>query len=404
VEPTVTDRAKVAGLVTVVIPVKDAPELLDRCLLAVRESGAATVVVVDDGSTDPEAHAEVAARHGATLLRSARSEGPGAARQRGIEWASTTLVACVDVDVVVPPGWFVRLLGHFADEKVALVAPRVRSASGTTRRERYEQTQSPLDLGEESGPIRAGSAISYVPSAALVMRRSAVLVCGGFDPSLRVGEDVDLVWRLGEAGWNCRYDARVSVVHDVRPDLAGLVAQRRAYGSSAAALYERHGSKVAPVRVDLRGAAAAVAIVTGAPGLPISAGLCAWSVAQLHRRLGPLGVPLQTSAQLVMSGVGGAGRQLSRAAVRPWFPLMMALALTRAGRSGIFRRVLLAIAVERMTRFFTAQSDLGPASWLALDLVDDLAYSVGVWSGCAEENSLGALLPEVRRAPSGPEL
>ena len=35
----------------------------------------------------------------------------------------------------------------------------------------------------------------------------------GFDPELRLGEDVDLVWRLDAAGWRCRYEPSVSVFH-----------------------------------------------------------------------------------------------------------------------------------------------------------------------------------------------
>ena len=46
--------------------------------------------------------------------------------------------------------------------------------------------------------------VSYVPTAALLVRRAALdsVTPGGgavFDPALRYGEDVDLVWRLHDA-------------------------------------------------------------------------------------------------------------------------------------------------------------------------------------------------------------
>ena len=44
--------------------------------------------------------------------------------------------------------------------------------------------------------MRPGSPVAYVPTAALVVRRSALEALDGFDEALAVGEDVDFVWRL----------------------------------------------------------------------------------------------------------------------------------------------------------------------------------------------------------------
>ena len=65
---------------------------------------------------------------------------------------------------------------------------------------RFGLAHSPLDLGPDEGEVGPDRAVRYVPTAALVVRRSALEEAGGFDPTLRVGEDVDLVWRLVEAG------------------------------------------------------------------------------------------------------------------------------------------------------------------------------------------------------------
>ena len=42
--------------------------------------------------------------------------------------------------------------------------------------------------------------VSYVPSAAIICRRSTLLEVGGFDETMHSGEDVDLCWRLVGAG------------------------------------------------------------------------------------------------------------------------------------------------------------------------------------------------------------
>ena len=83
--------------------------------------------------------------------------------------ATTAFVAFVDADVDAPDDWLTPLLTHFADPRVALVAPRVRGAGGTSWLARFETWRSPLDLGPSPARIRSGSRVSYVPAAALVV-------------------------------------------------------------------------------------------------------------------------------------------------------------------------------------------------------------------------------------------
>ena len=136
------------------------------------------------------------------------------------------LVAFVDTDVELPAVGSNRCSLHFADPRVALVAPRVTTTADPSPVAWYERSNSPLDLGPEPARIRAGTRVSYVPAAAIVCRVDALHEIGGFDESLRVGEDVDLVWRLDEAGWRCRYEPAVEVGHDPRPSWAAWARQR----------------------------------------------------------------------------------------------------------------------------------------------------------------------------------
>ena len=109
--------------VTVLIPVRDRAVLLDRCLSAL--GGGYPVVVVDDGSQDPGAIADVAAAHGAAVLRRPVNGGPGAARNTGLLGVTTELVAFLDSDCAPEPGWIGRLAAHLADPAVAAAAPRM---------------------------------------------------------------------------------------------------------------------------------------------------------------------------------------------------------------------------------------------------------------------------------------
>ncbi|HET6953163.1 MAG TPA: glycosyltransferase, partial [Acidimicrobiales bacterium] len=188
------DRGPSPADVAAVIPVRDAADGLRRTLATLGPVG--EVVVVDDGSHD--AGAVTRAAGGARVLRNDRSVGPGAARQRGWRATGRPFVAFVDDGVEAPDGWLAPLLAHLGDPAVAAVAPRVASSPGRAgpALAAYEAVRSSLDLGPVAAPVRPGSRVPYVPTAALLVRRTALASVGGFDPRMRVGEDVDLVWRL----------------------------------------------------------------------------------------------------------------------------------------------------------------------------------------------------------------
>jgi mycofactocin system glycosyltransferase len=209
---------------TIVIPVRDRPDDLAR-LLATLHHDRSRVVVVDDGSRVPVAGA----------IRREVTGGPAAARNDGVRGVDTELVAFLDSDTVPPSGWIETLAGHFEDPKVAAVAPRIRASN---------KRRSPLDMGAHPAEVKPGGHVSYVPSAALIVR-SAALPDEPFDPVLRYGEDVDLIWRLIDAGWRVRYDPSVIVEHEERD----TIKRRFKYGTSAAPLKQRHPGKLKHVIV-----------------------------------------------------------------------------------------------------------------------------------------------------------
>ena len=84
------------------------------------------------------------------------------------------------------------------------------------------------------------------------------------------------MWRLVEAGWRCRYEPAASCTTARVGRGAALVAQRVAYGSSAAALSPRHPGALAPVRISGWSGAAWALLAAGRP----VAGRRAWPAAR----------------------------------------------------------------------------------------------------------------------------
>jgi glycosyltransferase involved in cell wall biosynthesis len=95
--------------VSVVIPVKDDAEPLERCLAALARQTVTPleVVVVDNGSVDHSA--AVAARYGARVVREP-APGIPAAAATGYDAAVGDVIARCDADSVPPPDWVHRLL------------------------------------------------------------------------------------------------------------------------------------------------------------------------------------------------------------------------------------------------------------------------------------------------------
>jgi glycosyltransferase involved in cell wall biosynthesis len=162
----------------VVIATRFRPDLLDRCVSAVREQSVlpATVIVVDNSAGD-EATRAVAVGSGATYLVEPRL-GVAHARNVGALAATTDVVAYVDDDAIPEPNWLAALLVEFRDPRVAAV------------------TGSILELGEDGGAPESPRAAIFGGPKRLVFDRGTVdwferANFGG------VGQGANLAIRLG---------------------------------------------------------------------------------------------------------------------------------------------------------------------------------------------------------------
>ncbi|NND74603.1 MAG: glycosyltransferase [Ilumatobacter sp.] len=306
---------------------------------------------VDDGSHPPIEGASV---------RLERNCGPAAARNAGRLVVTTPLIAFVDADVELggeSGSWLDRLVLHFDDPRVGLVAPRVMG-----------EPRSSLDLGTAPGRIRAGSRIGYVPGAAIVVRVEAFDDVGGFDEGLRYGEDVDFVWRLDQAGWRCRYEPASAVWHEPRSTWRGRLRQQVGYGTSAAPLALRHPSALTPVRSNGWTTAAWTAVLMRHPvvGLGVAIGSAGVLVPTMRD------VPARAAFMLAMTGHLRAGQQYASAVRRVWWPI-----------------VAVAAIVSRRARVVLMGA-------IALDVAstpNDVAYGWGVWRGIVRHRTLRPIVP-----------
>lgn len=209
-----------APVVGVVVPAHDEEELVAGCLRGlhaaagrVRDRVRVHVLVVADACTDRTA--DIAARHGVAVLRSA-AHNVGRARAAGMAallarrdppaWLATT-----DADSVVPRDWLAAQLDARdggADAWIGTVA--VADWAGLPRpvRVRYRAAYD---------AVRPGGAHRHVHGATLGIAPDAYHAVGGFPPRM-TGEDVALVAALDHSGYRVVRDRGHPVVTSARTD------------------------------------------------------------------------------------------------------------------------------------------------------------------------------------------
>lgn len=393
------EPAGVPSDVTVVIPVRDRAEQVRRLVATLPPQ--VPVVIVDDGSRDPSALVTL----DKPVVRHEIPRGPAAARNAGLRSVTTDYVFFLDSDVVLETGTLTRLRREFLDPAVAVAGPRVlglplRDGAGGVAR--YEAARSSLDLGERPARVAPATRISYLPSAALMARVAAL--GDGFDETMQVAEDVDLIWRLVADGWSVRYVPQCNVRHDHRVATMAWLQRKAFYGTGAEPLARRHGDLVAPLRVDPLCALAVLALAAQRRwSLPVAGVASGCHLVLMAGRTRPPQSRLTTGATLTTMSLVATGWQLAGAATRHHWPIAVAAAI--ASRSAR-RAVVVAAVAEGLADYRRARPDLDPATYLMLHRADDLAYGLGVWFGAIRGRSIRPLLPvwtrPWRRAKASP--
>jgi mycofactocin system glycosyltransferase len=394
---------------TVIVPARDRPDELGRCLVAL--AAGTRVVVVDDASVDASRIREVCRRHGAEVVRQPARGGPAAARNRGLDVldaidagdrghlvaaspprSTAELVAFIDSDVTVTPGWE-RLAAHFNDPGVVAVAPRI-VAAGNRRIDQH----TPLDMGAPGGVVGPGERLRYVPTACLIVRRSA-LSDVRFDEELRYGEDVDLVWRLGAAGGQIRYDPTVVMHHDEPRSWHARLVRQHHYGTSAGPLARRHPGKLAPLRMQALPALVTAAVMARRPAIAaLGTAIIAARVQQRLRRAGvPRGLAMAEAWRAAATGVGMTLRATGRAVTQLCWPALL------AGLAGRRTRPAAAalLVIDPLADWIDRRPSVDPLRWTAMVTADHVAYGTGVWRGAISARTREPLMPRwVRRGVS----
>lgn len=234
--------------VSVVVPVRNAEELVDDCLTSIARAEPREIIVVDGLSTDRTL--EIASRYPVQVL-SDEGRGLPAARAIGAEAATSRLVALIDADVVLPEGALERLLEEFTEDSYTALQAGLHSVSGPGY---WGQA-----LAEHH---RSGRSKDWFGVVATIFERD-VLLEHGFDEAFLSGEDIELRWRLQQSGARIGVSQRTEVIHRFGDGFEFAKAQWLADGHGLGRMIGKHRWRAAlllglPLAAGARGTALSI--------------------------------------------------------------------------------------------------------------------------------------------------
>ena len=228
--------------VSVVVCSYNGAATLDQCLRSLLDLDYPDyeVIVVDDGSTD-DTRAIVGRFVGQDsnpVIRVIHQENRGlsAARNTGLRAASGDIVAYTDSDCFADRDWLTHLVYQLQRSGAAAVGgPNLTPEDG------WLAACVAACPGQPTHVLENDQVAEHIPGCNMAFRREALVAINGFDPQYRkAGDDVDVCWRLQQAGRWITFAPGAFVWHHRRQTPRAYLRQQAGYGEAEALLQFKH--------------------------------------------------------------------------------------------------------------------------------------------------------------------
>lgn len=235
--PASAERAASRPSATVIVPTRDRPESLARCLSALGRldypADRLQIVVVDDGSEPVVDRSAVRAAPAVRWLRQS-NRGPAAARNAGLAVATGDIVAFTDDDCEPDPGWLAALADALDRAPDALVGGVTVNALDDNP---YSAMSQAIVEGARAWMETNRSDLRFHAANNLAARAQRLRAIDGFDPAFRTAEDRELADRWLRGGGSILTIPGAVVRHRHAMGLTGFWRQHFGYGRGASRLH-----------------------------------------------------------------------------------------------------------------------------------------------------------------------
>ncbi|HVN63505.1 MAG TPA: glycosyltransferase, partial [Candidatus Binataceae bacterium] len=234
---TCPPRPQQQPMVSVVICAYNAERTMRPCLESLRKLDYPNfeVVIVDDGSRDRTA--EISADFPEFRLIRQPNKGLSVARNVGMHAARGEIIAYTDSDCVVDPHWLTLMIRTLTEKNFD-------GCGGPNYAPHEEERMAACCAASPGAPCHVlvgEDRAEHLAGCNMVFKKSALLKIGGFDPQFTAaGDDVDICWRLLDAGFRLGFCPAAFVWHFRRNTIKAYYGQQRGYGRAEALLYPRY--------------------------------------------------------------------------------------------------------------------------------------------------------------------
>ena len=192
------------------------------------------IIVIDDGSKDrtSEVISEAFADDPRIVCVRQENGGKASALNNAIGLAEGDVLVCVDADTQLQPSAVRLLVRHFDDSQVGAVAGNVRVGNITNLLTRWQSVEYTSSQNVDRRAYALLNAITVVPGAIGAWRREAVVNAGGYLTDT-LAEDMDLTWRLRQAGYELETESEAVAFTEAPDGIKPFFKQRFrwAYGT-----------------------------------------------------------------------------------------------------------------------------------------------------------------------------
>jgi GT2 family glycosyltransferase len=219
------------------------------------------IILVDDGSTDSTQ--QIVAKYAAEgwgerprepqgesktgsagvplprliSLRHEKNLGLSAARNTGLAAAAGEIIAFTDSDCRADEDWLYYLVGDLLDSPFAGIGgPNLLPPEDS-----HVAAAVMVSPGGPAHVMLTDRQAEHIPGCNMAFYTWVLQEIGGFDPAFRqAGDDVDLCWRLQQAGYKIGFSPAAFVWHYRRSTIRAYLKQQRGYGEAEALLVQKH--------------------------------------------------------------------------------------------------------------------------------------------------------------------
>ena len=155
-------------------------------------------------------------------------QGPGAARNIGIQLASSDALAFTDDDCILHPSWIDSIIHskHWADREIAGIGGKVLNYRKGVISEYYSYHRI----------LEPPKYMQYLVTANACYLKKSLIEVGGFDETHRYpgGEDNGLSFKLTNLGYHFGFEKNMIVLHDYRTSILSFLKTFYRYGKGCA--------------------------------------------------------------------------------------------------------------------------------------------------------------------------